>query len=474
MIQDLSALLEKQGYDLYPKSVRATKDGGHIFVVRKGADKFVGVICGEDLNLDSPVSSASLSGASIGLYTLTWENYEKLKGVLPIAPSPCDKYASFGTGDRLGLVTAAHLSVDSNYPVFPVVSQQSPRELERTGRTFKSVLLDAVMGVLESGYEGKYGADADHIKDEKYLRLGAEAGYTMYTLDVSEWLADVKGLSADEIKDKASKLSPASLKILAELSGTKIPVPGMADYEVSGYALMESALIYEKSMDQVKQFRGVIKEYMSDFDLEVSIDEGSRDTTPEDHIYVASYLKANGVDFTSLAPKFPGEFQKGVDYMGDVKALEASFRIHAALADGYRLSLHSGSDKFSIYPLFGEITGKNFHIKTSGTSWLQAVKLIASANMPLFEELYKLCLDNLAESKKAYHVYITHDLFPAELPADVMPFFDTRDVRQLFHISYGVLLDHKGAEIFSALKENESEHYAFVGDHINEHLKLVF
>ncbi len=212
--------------------------------------------------------------------------------------------------------------------------------------------------------------------------------------------------------------------------------------------------------------------------MEVSIDEGSRQTSVEDHLFVAEYLHRSGIDFTSLAPKFPGQFQKGVDYAGDMEALARSLRTHAVLCKqigGYRLSLHSGSDKFSIYPMFREITEGRFHIKTSGTSWLQAVKAIASANVPLFQELYALCLQNLDESKKAYDVAVTKQDFPTELPKVDLPKFVTRpDVRQLFHISYGVLLDNKRDQILETLHRHESEHYSLVRDHIDKHLNLLF
>jgi len=298
----------------------------------------------------------------------------------------------------------------------------------------------------------------------------------MYTLDVSDWLGDVAGLSDSDAIGKARSLSETGQAVIANLSGRKISVPGEPDYAFSESELSRSALVYERSMLECIRFRGVINSEISDFDLEVSIDEGARDTTPEDHAFVAQFLHDSGVDFTSLAPKFPGEFQKAVEYSGDVARLTTSMRTHGAIAramGGYRLSLHSGSDKFSVYPLFAEATDGNFHIKTSGTSWLMAIKLVASQDKKLFTELYRLCLDNLAESKKAYHVYITPDIFPKEAPEDVVSFYDKPDVRQLFHISYGVLLDAKKAEIFDVLARNEAEHYKYVTEHIGNHLRLA-
>ena len=382
-------------------------------------------------------------GQNIIVFPLTWANYQKLSRLLPITPSPCDKKSSFGTGDRLGMVTAAHLDSLTRCPVFPVIAQQSPRELERTDRDFKDVLLKAVMGVLETGYTGAFGADADHIKDETRFLEGVEAGFSMYTLDVSDDLRDISKLSPSEIDSEFAKLSETSRQVVREVAGTSLSVPGGADYVFDELELKKSALIYEKSMEQVVRFNSIAKSKLAGFDLEVSIDEGGRDTTPEDHIYVAEFLHRKGVSFTSLAPRFPGEFQKAVDYIGDYGVVARSFAVHAELArqqQGYRLSLHSGSDKFSVYKLFAEATQGSFHIKTSGTSWLQAMKLVAHSDAGLFKDLYRLCVEALPESKKAYHVYITPEHFPSELPQDLPGFYANPDVQQLFHISYGALL----------------------------------
>jgi hypothetical protein len=281
-----------------------------------------------------------------------------------------------------------------------------------------------------------------------------------------------------ERREMAQALSAESKSVIAENKDRKIKLPGGGEYAVSELELLTSALIYEKSMQAVCNMDGIIREYLQNFDLEVSIDEGSRETTPEDHLFVAEYLHKRGVDFKSLAPKFPGEFQKGVDFVGDLDAFTKSVQIQVALSreiGGYRLSLHSGSDKFSVYPIFGEVTGGNFHIKTSGTSWLQAVKLVAAANVELLGRLYDLCLENLAESKKAYHVSITSENFPPELPGgDLLAFCDRLDVRQLFHISYGVLLDEEKEQIFNTLCGHEEEHYALVSEHIEKHLALIY
>jgi hypothetical protein len=471
----LHSALRGQGYEIYAQSIRSIGSDSTLLVVQRNGRKLVALVEGTELpDMGEPVAGVDTEDGSRRalIYELTWECYRQLATLLPILPSPCNSKASFGTGDRLGMVTAAHLEADKGYPVFPVIAQQSPRELERTGRSFRSVLLDAVMGVLESGWTGTWGADADHIKDEARLLEGIEAGYTMYTLDVSDELQSIDGLSAAEIAARAESLSDSSKRIVRDWSGGEL-----GGHEFSTDELSKSAVIYEKSMERVVRFDAIAGEKLSAYDLEVSIDEGARDTTPEDHLFAAEYLHRAGVDFKSLAPKFPGEFQKAVDYIGDLQALRRSFDIHAKISQqlkGYRLSLHSGSDKFSVYKMFSEATEGNFHIKTSGTSWLQAVNLIAHENAKLFGELYAICLATLPESKKAYHVYITPEHFPAQ-PSESLPeFFAIPDVQQLFHISYGALLDARRDDIVRTLSANEPKHYGLVSRHIDRHMELLF
>lgn len=481
MCDTLSNLIANAGYKLYERSVRRVDGGLTVFVAGRHGKKLVGLVAADQARRlpegSGPNGLKLPTGESVTLHPLTWENYLHLKQMMPLTPSVCNKDASFGTGDRLGMVSAAHLEADRKYPAFPVIAQQSPRELEKTNRTFKSVMLDAVMGVLESGYEGAFGADADHIKDGVHFMEGVEAGYSMFTLDVSDDLRDISSLSASEISDAAKSLTDLSRGVINDYASKIAPVPDVSNYTFSEDELIKSALVYEKSMQQAVRFNGMAKTKLDELDLEISIDEGNRDTTAEDHLFVAEFLHRNNVDFRSLAPKFPGEFQKAVDYRGDLSKLERSFNIHAELArlmGGYRLSMHSGSDKFSVYKMFGQATRGNFHIKTSGTSWLQAVRLIAVKNLSLFEQMYDICIATLPESKKAYHVDITPADFPAKLPADVLSFFSEPNVVQLFHISYGALLDAKRAEIIDTLIENEGQHYAFVTEHIEKHLKLAF
>lgn len=481
MLNEIEGVLKNYSFSIYPQSFRKIDDNLYIFVAKTNKDKYLGIIKKNvTFYLSFPyfLEDKQLNDQYLlNLYPLNFENYKKLSEVIPLTPSICKMNTSFGTGDRLGLVTSAQVSALKEYNLFPILAQQSPRELVKTKRDFKDVLLKSVLGVLESGYLGSFGADADHIKDEKYLMEAIEAGYSMYTLDISDFIEKIGGLSLKDLQEKFGKISSLSKKIIEKYSGKSLRISESETYEFSYDELCKSAIVYEKALSFVEMVYEILKSKLKYFEIEVSIDEGEKDTTPEDHLFVAEYLHEKGIDFRSLAPKFPGEFQKGIDYKGDIKRFEEELKKHYALSksiEGYRLSLHSGSDKFSIYSIFYRVTQGNFHIKTSGTSWLEAVRVIAKYEPNLFEELYQISLENLEESKKAYKVDIKREDFPKEIKEDYMEFFNKDNVRQLFHISYGVLLDEKKEEIYETLDKYEKEHYDFVYQNIKRHLDTLF
>lgn len=467
----VARLLEERDIRFYPRSVRQIGEV-HLAFAKHGRQGFV--VSRQLLPTQEQLTFILVDG--IYLYPLDWSNYLALRDLLALRPSTCDKPVSLGTGDRLGMVTAAHVEACEGYDVFPVVAQQSPREMVRTGRDFRDTLLSAVAGVLETGYTGAWGADADHIKHEQQLLQAAEAGYSMYTIDVSNHLREVTRLTQPEIVDKARALSPLSQSIIRDHANMRIRTEDEEPYTLDAQQLVLSAIAFEDAVQEACRLYETLRSNSGTFDFEVSVDESSRVSTPEDHVYVVEYLRRSSVPLTSLALRFPGEFQKGIDYVGNINELGRAFRLHAALCrelQGYRLSLHSGSDKFSIYRLFHESTGGRFHVKTSGTSWLQAVQLIAQTDASLFTELYRLCLLYLEESRRGYHVPICPEQFPPLPPGDLLAFVQKPHVRQLFHISYGVLLEEAGSAIRDLLIAHEQEHYRLVTEHIKRHLQLL-
>src|SRR5512139_1947220 len=143
------------------------------------------------------------------------------------------------------------------------------------------------------------------------------------------------------------------------------------------------------------------------FEMEVSVDETEQPTSHAEHIYIASELKRLGIHWVSLAPRYVGSFEKGVDYIGSTTAFQRDFAGHAAIArhfGPYKLSLHSGSDKFSIYPIAARLTNGLIHLKTAGTSYLEALRTVAAVDVDLFREIYLFAREHFDTDKVSYHV----------------------------------------------------------------------
>lgn len=417
------------------------------------------------------------------VYPFNLVNYRVLAQFFPyLRPTTFDARPSFGCGDRLGMASAAQIAALQKFPVFPVLAQQSPRELERTHRTFQDVLLGAVWGILESGYQGPFGADADHIKDEVFLREARDCGFTMYTLDLSEkvdfsfFTSDLKNLQA-----RFLHTTPQEKEIFKKYAGKRIRLGKGIILEFSEEKLFPLLYAYLPALNQVERFWYFLKDGLSDFDLEISLDEGPIVTTPEAHFFVAQELHERGIDFQSLAPRFPGVFEKGVDYRGNAEEFTLALRLHVAVQHsigGYRLSLHSGSDKFSIYPVLAEETGGFFHVKTSGTSWLQALAVVAEEKPELFRKIYTVAFDSFEENARAYSLSFTRNDLPLDLghlSDDLLPtVFENEKIRQALHIAYGKVLDALGGELRDFLFLHEEKHYRRVRENMERHLILLF
>lgn len=460
-------LLYDNDFIPYWESFRAFEENNSICIVKKDNNKYIAVIdTTEQLNFTDIIAEYKINDVVLKICQLNWDNYMLLREPLNLKPSVCSKKISFGTGDRLGLVTAAHINAFNNTPqIFPVLAQQSPRELEKENRTFKSVLLDAVMGILECGYMGSFGADADHIKSINDITSAINAGYSMYTIDISEETNTITNIDYKALSDESKKIVDKYAHMQIKTSKYY--------YNLSKDKFIESASIYERAMEKIVRFSRIIEDGTDDFDLEVSIDEGNRTTSYEDHIFCAEYLNMFKVKFTSLAPKFIGEFQKAIDYIGDISAFTENINLHAEIArfmGGYKISLHSGSDKFSIYDIFKAATNNYYHIKTSGTSWLVAVKTI-KPNIELFKKMYNISLANLDNSKKFYQVNITkEDFITNPSNEELETILSDPNVIQLLHISYGVILKELKSEVYLFLNQNEKLHYKNITKHIKKHL----
>jgi hypothetical protein len=173
-----------------------------------------------------------------------------------------------------------------------------------------------------------------------------------------------------------------------------------------------------------------------------------------------------------------------VDYIGDLDQLREALNGHAAVSrtlGPYKLSIHSGSDKFSVYPLAAEATGGMVHVKTAGTSYLEALRTLAcGADRELFREILAFALERYEEDRKSYHVSadMAKALRPEELgDEELAPAMDQFDTRQALHVTFGSVLNEKDGRgqllfkdrMMSALADNEEMHYEIISRWLGRH-----
>jgi len=181
-----------------------------------------------------------------------------------------------------------------------------------------------------------------------------------------------------------------------------------------------------------------------------------------------------GVKFTSLAPRFIGRFEKGVDYIGDLNALDVELEKHAAVTANfgtYKLSLHSGSDKFSVYPLVAKHWGGQIHVKTAGTSYLEALRVLAKHEPDLFLQIYSLGRERYDTDRRTYHVSAKLEMLPNtdDLPSLLNDFH----AREVLHVTFGSALAHFEKEIKASLVNHADAYRMALETHFEKHLALL-
>ena len=476
-------------YVLFPDSIQNLSQTG--FFIAKHMGKKVLILCGSDEYFPKFMGEENDAGQfPVKMCQLNHENCVSLRTLFPFTEpvSRGKSRLSFGMGDRLGIATPGHIRAVKGMDVFPVLAQQSMRELNLTGRTYPTVLDDVSWAVFQEGYTGGFGADADHLKVKEHVVSAIKDGYTMITLDCSdhidnrcfemtftELVQSYEKLQAEQRKECEKKYLGKELKM--DDIGVKF----------NRETLMQCMLVYGKALDFIEDiYLDVIVKSLKKIDFEVSIDETTVPTTPEAHWFIAAELMQRNVRADNMAPRFCGEFQKGIDYIGDIKQFEKEYIIHTKIAEhfGYRLSVHSGSDKFRVFPFVGKHSGLNVHVKTAGTSWLEAVRLIAYKNPVLYRKLHVFALHGLLEAKRYYHI----DADPQKI-ADIgmledgmLPaLMEQNDARQVLHITYGSILQEKDAGgeyvfrngIYQTLNEYAEDYGACLAKHMQRHLHLL-
>lgn len=476
-------MLDKAPGRVYKTSVNEI-DGVTIAMAHDAKEKFL-VVAG---NASSPVFKefeGELLSGGFKKAPLSAANAAVLRKHFPwTAPvSLRDRKTTIGCGDRLGLASIGHIAAIKHYQATPVLAQQSMRELDMTGRTYRQVVDDTVFMVYQAGFKDGYGADGDHLKKIKDIDVALAAGMPMITLDLSEVMLAAAGSWPQSQIDEAFAKLPADTRkqLLDSYSGKKIKL-GESQIEMDAETVRRCAVMYLQALDFAKEVYEHLKSKRGDkFDLEISIDETTSPTLPSHHYFIAGELQRRGVEFTSLAPRFIGEFQKAIDYIGDLAEFDRQFKVHADIArhcGGYKVSVHSGSDKFAVYPTVGAMTGMRLHLKTAGTSWLEAVRVIAVHDPVLYRKMHKKALSSFNDMLKLYH--ITADISKIgdvdKMADSQLPkLMEMAEARQLLHITYGPIL--RDAEIrplfFSAMHKFEEEYVETIRRHFEKHLSLL-
>jgi tagaturonate epimerase len=485
---------------LYARSACAT--GGNVYILKKIKRGRQLLAFTADGSAPAPGFSGEVSSVSAGgikIYIKACDcghaNALKLREVFSFTkPATLGLKTSFGMGDRIGTATPGHIRAIREYDAAPILPQQSIREMTRTGRTPDVVMDDACWGVFQEGYRLPFGADADHLKTEEDIRYTAAAGFTFYTVDPSDHLnfaadtmSDAEAYAAfdalfADVKEKEALISRYSEKF--ELKS--VETGSAAVFTFKPMELKRVAVKYLPAVRHtVKMYRLLLEIFGAPgrFDFEMSVDETPTPTMPKEHLFVAVALRNAGVVCQSLAPRYSGEFQKGIDFIGDKDDFRIGLELHALIArcfGPYKLSIHSGSDKFSIFPIVGEVTRGLFHEKTAGTSYLEAIRVVARRAPALYREIHRFALGRFEEDRKSYHVTTNLNSIPSvdNITDDHLEYlFDAIDPRQLIHITYGSVLTRRGADgklvfydrIMDVLDEYESDHYDALAAHFRHH-----
>lgn len=399
---------------------------------------------------------------------------------------------SFGFGDRIGLANAAHIRSLEGCHFKPILAQQSIRELTRTNRTPAEVMDAAVWAVFQEGYTEGFGADADHLKTTDDIDLMVENGFKMFTFDPGEYVHNEADTLKDEQLDEALKkinwegLLTSFELITKNYTNKKINISQNLKIETDSFKVKRAVLKYGDALAHIKKMYDDLKIKYPDYEseVEVSVDETESVTSPFEHFFIVKELNRLGVKLVSLAPRFVGSFEKGIDYKGDLNLFKNEYLKHVQIVKyfgNYKISLHSGSDKFSVYKVIGEINDAVTHIKTAGTSYLEALKVAAITEPELFREILDYSKALYEIEKKSYHVsadiskvktakeYSNHEL---------IALFNNDDCRQVLHVTFGRILtdkNEKGEFIFKnrlieCLRNNEAVHYEIIIKHFKKHL----
>jgi len=386
---------------------------------------------------------------------------------------------SIGMGDRfahqgVAQLEAVQAACQSGIELSPVWNK-SNREHQIIGSSPDDVRTEADAAVKELLWSGPYFVDADHIGLGTVDRFLPASDF--FTIDV----ADFTGKPAPEDATEAFVSSHSHLIGNLEISGLSAPL------SLTRETLQMVARKFLLSIQEAGNiYRHIENAKGADnFVTEVSIDETDSPQTPPELLLILAMVAAEGIPAATVAPKFTGRFNKGVDYVGDVDRFAREFEDdlaiiayaveHFGLPEGLKLSVHSGSDKFTLYPIIRRAvqkTGAGLHLKTAGTTWLEEVIGLAESGgkaLKLATDIYAGAHAKFEELAAPYASVIDIDPISLPIPSQVAEWNSEQFVsslrhnqdcpeynphfRQLLHIGFKVAAQ-MGDSFTDALKEN--------------------
>ena len=407
---------------------------------------------------------------------------------------------SFGIGDRFCHQGKAQLSAiikakEQGLDITPVWNK-SYREHTIIGTKPADTRKEADEAVAALRWEGPYFVDADHIGLDNVEQFIESSDF--FTLDVAEFIAQpAEKADIDAFVQKygkyAGSLTIDGIEGVLDITEERI----RAISEKYLFAARQAGKIYR----HITEAKGP-----GNFITEVSMDETDQPQTPVEMLFILAAIADEGIPAQTIAPKFTGRFNKGVDYAGDVAAFEKEFEEDLAvvafavkkydLPNNLKLSIHSGSDKFSIYAPIAAALKKfdaGLHIKTAGTTWLEELIGLAMAGedgLLIAKEVYARALKRFDELCRPYAAVI--DIDTAELPT--VEQVDTWDgetlasalrhnqsyeqynpgFRQLLHVGYKIAAE-MGTKFSDALEKHEEIIAQNVAENIYErHIRPIF
>lgn len=407
---------------------------------------------------------------------------------------------SFGIGDRFGRQGKAQLHAlrkarAQGVEIVPVWNK-SHREHSIIGTTPANTRTEADQAVQALDWNAPYFVDADHIglhNVDAFLEAS-----DFFTLDVADFIG--KPAPAEIIKDWVHA-HRAWIGTIA-IDGLETPL------SVTTEDLETIAATYALAVQEAGRIYRHIREYKGDdnFITEVSMDETNTPQSPVDMLFILAALAKEGIPAQTIAPKFTGRFNKGVDYVGEVEQFALEFRQDLAvirfavqefgLPQNLKLSIHSGSDKFSLYAPVGAAireTGAGLHLKTAGTTWLEEIiglSLAGGSGLETAQTVYAQAYSRFDELCGPYAtvIDINRKALPApetvqawsgqQLAAKVQhdpacPDFDP-NIRQLLHVGYKVAAE-MGDRYLAVLDEHEETIAATVTANLYErHIQPLF